>query len=505
MADRFIVILCAIKKIMVELPKTLRAPRIDEVPMNSRKKIILYNPKTVFFDMPLALLAIGSVIDVEKYEVIIIDARVEENVVELIEQHIHSAICFGVTIITGAPIKDGLYISKKVKELAPDVAVIWGGWHTSLFPEQPIEDHIFIDITVQGQGEETFRELVEHLDKGIPLDDVKGITYRNNEDVVKNPPRPMAAMDSFDRVNYDLINVEKYFEKKGKRQFDFISSTGCYFRCAFCADPFVYERKFTAIPSAKMGDDLEYYYRKYRFSDLNFQDETFFTYAERIEEFAKELISRKINISWAATMRADQGERLTDNIWKLCKQSGLRRLLIGVESGSQDMMDWMKKDIKLTQVFFCAEKCKELDVSVIFPFIVGFPEETDESVADTVKIIKQLNSQSPNFNTPVFYFKPYPGSTITKEVVNNGYLLPASTEEWGDFDYIGSSGPWVSKEKEKFFEDFKFYLKLGYGGKRGVFFYPLRKMGQLRCKNDQYKFPIEKFIIEKIRTKLPLS
>ncbi|MGB5848809.1 MAG: radical SAM protein [Ignavibacteriaceae bacterium] len=497
--------LCAIKKIMVELPKTLRAPRIDEVPMNSRKKIILYNPKTVFFDMPLALLAIGSVIDVEKYEVIIIDARVEENVVELIEQHIHSAICFGVTIITGAPIKDGLYISKKVKELAPDVPVIWGGWHTSLFPEQPIEDHIFIDITVQGQGEETFRELVEHLDKGIPLDDVKGITYRNNEDVVKNPPRPMAAMDSFDRVNYDLINVEKYFEKKGKRQFDFISSTGCYFRCAFCADPFVYERKFTAIPSAKMGDDLEYYYRKYRFSDLNFQDETFFTYAERIEEFAKELISRKINISWAATMRADQGERLTDNIWKLCKQSGLRRLLIGVESGSQDMMDWMKKDIKLTQVFFCAEKCKELDVSVIFPFIVGFPEETDDSVADTVKIIKQLNSQSPNFNTPVFYFKPYPGSTITKEVVNNGYLLPASTEEWGDFDYIGSSGPWVSKEKEKFFEDFKFYLKLGYGGKRGVFFYPLRKMGQLRCKNDQYKFPIEKFIIEKIRTKLPLS
>ena len=232
--------------------------------------------------MPLALLAIGSVIDVEKYEVIIIDARVEENVVELIEQHIYSAICFGVTIITGAPIKDGLYISKKVKELAPDVPVIWGGWHTSLFPEQPIEDHTFIDFTVQGQGEETFRELVEHLDKGIPLDNVKGITYRNNEDVIRNPPRPMAAMDSFSRVNYDLINVEKYFEKKGKRQFDFISSTGCYFRCAFCADPFVYERKFTAIPSAKMGDDLEYYYQKYRFGDLNFQDETFFTYTERI-------------------------------------------------------------------------------------------------------------------------------------------------------------------------------------------------------------------------------
>jgi radical SAM superfamily enzyme YgiQ (UPF0313 family) len=113
---------------------------------------------------------------------------------------------------------------------------------------------------VQGQGEETFKELVDHLGEGIPLDNVKGITYRNNENVVKNLPRPMAAMECFDRVNYDLINVERYFEKKGKRQFDFISSTGCYFRCAFCADPFVYERKFTAVPAAKMGDDLEYYY-----------------------------------------------------------------------------------------------------------------------------------------------------------------------------------------------------------------------------------------------------
>ncbi|MCH8942962.1 MAG: B12-binding domain-containing radical SAM protein [Bacteroidetes bacterium] len=473
--------------------------------MNSRKKIILYNPKAVFFDMPLALLAIGSVIDQKKYEVIIIDARVEENVLELIKRHIKDALCFGVTIITGAPIKDGLYISKKVKEFAPDVPVIWGGWHTSLFPTQPIEEHSFIDITVQGQGEESFKDLVDHLGGGIPLDKVKGIAYRNNGNVLKNPPRQMVAMDSFGRVNYDLINVEKYFKKKGKRQFDFISSTGCYFRCAFCADPFVYKRKFTAIPAAKMGDDLEYYYKKYRFSDLNFQDETFFTNLKRIEEFTKELIHRKINISWAATMRADQGERLDDKIWKLCKQSGLRRLLIGVESGSQEMLDWMKKDIKLSQVFFCAQQCNELNISVIFPFIVGFPLETDESVADTVKVIKQLSSQNPNFETPIFYFKPYPGSTITDEVVNNGYALPSSTEEWGDFDYIGSSGPWVSNEKEDFFEAFKFYLKLGYGRKRGILFYPLRKIGQWRCNNDQYKFPIEKFIIEIIRTNQRLS
>jgi radical SAM superfamily enzyme YgiQ (UPF0313 family) len=302
-----------------------------------------------------------------------------------------------------------------------------------------------------------------------------------------------------------LINVEKYFEKKGKRQFDYISSTGCYFRCAFCADPFVFERKYTAISAQRMADDLEHFFHKYGFTDLNFQDETFFTYPERIGAFASEIISRKLNISWAATMRADQGERMPNEIWEQCKQSGLRRLLIGVESGSQEMIDWMKKDIKLSQVFYCAEKCKELDISVIFPFIIGFPNESEESVAETVKVIKQLSSQSSKFETPIFYFKPYPGSAITQEVVINGYRLPSTTKEWGDFDYIGSSGPWVSNDKEKFFEAFKFYLKLGYGRRGGILIYPLKKIGQWRCKNDNYKFPVEKIIAEKLLPRQQLS
>ena len=323
--------------------------------MTSRKKIILYNPKAVFFDMPLALLAIGSVIDNKKYEVIIVDARVEENALDLIKQHIYDAICFGITIITGAPIKDAIYISKNVKNLAPNIPIIWGGWHTSLFPKQPLEDNPFIDITVQGQGEVTFKELVDHLANSIPLESIKGITYRKNENIIQNHPRPITAMDSFTRVNYNLIHTEKYFKNKGKRQFDYISSTGCYFRCTFCADPFVYNRKYTSLSANKMAEYLEYYFHKYNFTDVNFQDETFFTYPGRIEEFTKGLVSKKINISWAATMRADQGKRLSDEVWEHCKQSGLRRLLIGVESGSQETMDWMKKDIKLSQVFFCAQ------------------------------------------------------------------------------------------------------------------------------------------------------
>ena len=73
------------------------------------------------------------------------------------------------------------------------------------------------------------------------------------------------------------------------------------------------------------------------------------------------------------------------------------------------------------------------------------------------------------------------------------------------FDYVGSSGPWVSKDKERFFEAFKFYLKVGYGRRRNPLFYPLRQVSRWRCKNDQFKFPVEKMIIEILRPKKQLS
>ncbi len=473
--------------------------------MQTRKKVILYNPKAVFFDMPLALLAVGSVLDRHRFEVIIIDGRLEENVQDKLRKHLHEALCFGVTVITGAPIKDALHISQFVKKLRRDLPIIWGGWHPSLFPLQPMQDHDCIDITVQGQGEYTFKELVTHLDSGLPLKEVRGISFRDGSELIQNPARPLLPIDNFEKVNYDLIDVERYFQMKGRRQFDYISSIGCYFRCSFCADPFVYQRKFYAIDAHKMVDQLSYYEEKYHFDDVNFQDETFFTYKDRISDFAKGLIDRKLDISWAATMRADQGERLTEPIWQLCKVSGLRRLLIGVESGSQEMLEWMQKDIALSQVYYCADKCQELGIAVIFPFIVGFPDESTESVEATIEMIKELKSRSEHFDTPIFFFKPYPGSAITRAVEANGYQLPQTTQEWGDFDYIGSSGPWVDAKKERFFEAFKFYLKLGFGRKREVWFFPLRKLSQWRIKKNQFKLPVEKMMADKFLRRPRLS
>lgn len=470
----------------------------------NRKKILLYNPKAVFYDMPLALMALASNLDSEKYETIIIDGRIDDNPLETITKHLPETICFGVTALTGKPIVDALEKTKFVKSKASEIPIIWGGWHTSLFPKKTLEDEKCIDISVQGQGEITFQEIVSAIDLKQPFDSIKGICFRKEGEIIQNPPRALEDMNKLNRINYDFINVEDYFQKKGQRQFDYISSTGCHFRCAFCADPFVFGRNYSAVEPERMGEEFSYYYEKYKFTEINFQDETLFTYPKRIRKLALELIGRNIKVTWAGTMRADQAHRMDDEDFALVKKSGLRRVLIGVESGSQEMMDWLKKDIKLEYVFEAAEKCKKHNVGVIFPFIVGFPKETQKSLDATVAVVKKLNAMSTKFETPIFYFKPYPGSRITDDVVKEGYQLPQSLEEWSQFDYIGSAGPWVSDEMYRFFENFKFYLKAGFGRKRPLFFLP-QKIARWRVNNNLYDFPIERKLFELVRPAQKLS
>ena len=107
---------------------------------------------------------------------------------------------------------------------------------------------------------------------------------------------------------------------------------------------------------------------RYHFDDVNFQDETFFTKANRVEALADRIVESGMKITWAATMRADQGVRLPDEVWARCKQSGLRRLLVGVESGSNEVLKRIRKDIKIEQVFETAEQDAQVSTSPdIFP------------------------------------------------------------------------------------------------------------------------------------------
>ncbi len=464
-------------------------------------KIVLYNPAAVFHTMPLGLLAIGSNLDNARFDVRIVDARLETDPLAATLRACERALCFGVTLLTGRPLGDGLAMLRAVKQAYPHIVTVAGGWHPSLFPVEML-DEASIDIAVFGQGERSFAEIVECLARGDVPENIAGTVWRADGATVKGKSRRLESLDAFAPPDFDLIPVERYFELKGRRQLDYITSIGCNFRCAFCADPFVYGRDWKSVSTERLGTEIEALWQRYRFTDLNFQDETYFTHRHRVAEICEEFLRRGLVFTWAGTLRADQGVRLPDETWRLCVRSGLRRVLVGVETGSHRMMKRILKDTTIDAVLETAAKCRQFDIAVIFSFIVGFPDETAEEVESTLGLIKTLRAMSPRFETPVFYYKPYPGSALAASVRE---AAPKTLDDWAMFDYVGgAAGSWVSPELYRRLERFKFYSRYAFAAGRRLS-QPLRRMSRWRIENDVYSLPIEKFLVERLHPSPALS
>jgi radical SAM superfamily enzyme YgiQ (UPF0313 family) len=473
--------------------------------MMQRKKIVLYNPDAVFWTMPLGLLAVGSALDPERYEVKIVDARLEKDPVGAVLAESKDALCVGMGVLTGEPIRDALKVNRALKAAQPSLPVVWGGWHPSLFPRECLEE-TSVDVAVSGQGEETFREIVDRYEHGRDLQGVLGATWRNTDSSIRqNPPRPTRDVNDLPPHNYNLIQVKEYFKLKGKPQFDYISSIGCRFRCAFCADPFVYNRAWYGLSAERMATELADLQARYHFDEVAFQDETFFTRRERVEDICKAFLARGLDFTWTGTMRADQGHRLPEDTLDLARRAGLKRVMIGVEAGTDEMLKRIKKDITIAQVFTTAEKLVRHRIGAIWNFIVGFPDEPEESFEATLQIAKRLRAMSDDFEAAIFFYKPYPGNELADHVAAANYPFPCTLEEWADFDYVGSAGPWVSEEKYRRVERFKFYQKYAYGRHSHALARPLRVLSRWRLQRDFYSFPVEQKLVERLHPAPKLS
>lgn len=470
---------------------------------HKRHKIVLYNPDAVFWTMPLALLAVGSALDRERYEIVIVDGRLASR--EELMEHLENALCLGVTVLTGAPLHDALAVTRAARSRYPDLPVVWGGWHPSLFPEMCVEEP-GVAAAVTGQGEDTFREIMERLAAGETLADVAGCVWSDGSGEVKvNLPRPLRDINELPRHDYALIPVDAYFKRKGRRQLDYISSQGCRFRCNFCADPAVYKRGWYGLAPERMVREISELWRRYRFTDLAFQDETYFTYSDRVAAVAEGFLREELPFSWFGTMRADQGRRLDEEIFALCKQSGLRTVMIGLEAGSQETIDRIQKDIQVEDMWATAEKLMRHDIGAIINVIVGFPGESAESVRETLQVARALRAMSHKFELSVFYFKPYPGNPIAERLRRQGYRFPQTLEEWADFDYVGSSNAWLTEEQRREVDHFKFFQRFAYGANHNLLRRPLQWLARWRVENDVYTFPVERRVIEWIKPPQALS
>lgn len=466
-------------------------------------KVVLYNPRAVFHTMPLALVAVGSALDRRRHQVVVVDGRLERDPMARVQAEVRGAGCLGVTVLTGAPIRDALLVSRAVRAVRPDLPIVWGGWHPSLFPTACLDEPA-IDVTVAGQGEVTFADVVARLATGETLAGCAGTAARSPDGAVTvGPSRPVSALDRLPAHDYGLIDVERYFARKGRRQLDYVSSQGCRFRCGFCADPFVYGRAWTGLAPERVVDEIAWLAARYGVEEVAFQDETFFTSARRVQAICDGFLARGLRVTWSATLRADQACRLDDQAVAQAVAAGLRRVMMGVESGSQRMLDWMTKDQTIDEVLTAAERCARHRIAATFNFIVGFPNEPEADFEATLALVKRLRLMHPAFDTPVFFYRPYPGSPLADAARAAGYEWPRTLDEWAAFDYVGGTSPWLGEARRRRVERVVFYAR--HAARQGRWRWPIRAAARWRCARDWYACPIEQRLVEWLRPPEPRS
>jgi len=470
----------------------VRTVRVSEagLAMSANRPIVLYNPRGEGHILPLGLVHVGSVLPRER--VVIVDGRLEPDAAARVAALAKDAVCLGVSVLTGAPILDALKVTEAARQARPDLPVLWGGWHPSLLPEQCLSSGV-VDACVTGQGERTLAEVVEALDGGGGFEQVRGLVWRRGTEVVRNPPRAFEDVNRFPPADFDLLDLERYFHFRGVRRLDYCSSQGCPFQCSFCADPTVYRQRWSGLHAERVVDEIGARVRRHRLSEVFFNDDNFFTDLRRTEAICRGLLEAGVRVRWFGTGRADLLRRLTDEQLSLMRESGCYKVNVGAESGSPELLRAIKKGTLVEEVLETAEKLHRFGIGARFSFIAGFPQEPPGSLADTYRAVKALREIDGEFETPIYFYAPYPGTELAARMPALGFTPPEALRDWERVDLDHDIGPWISEPVRKWVPRYNFYLRHGYQRPRpGLGRRLLHAAARARVKADYYRFDVER-------------
>lgn len=481
---------------------------------NAKKNIILFFPDPkleglTWHRMPFSVLAISSLLIASNYNVKIFDERFSDNLEESIISSLPDSLCVGISAFTGNQITGALKISRLIKKKNPDIPVVWGGWHPSIFPEQTAMDPD-VDIVVYGQGERTFIELVNAFAANKPIDGISGLCYVAGNRVIKTPPRPLEDINNFPPMPLDLINVPNYIGPhmglEGAMTLSYMSSQGCPFRCGFCADKRVYQRRWFGLNSERVVKDITVLVNKYKLDAIYFEDNNFFVDKRRTEEICSGIISNKLNIKWEAMGHPRSLSRLDDNFWNLIRESGCRRILIGAESGDEAILELINKDANVDDTINFVKKAKKHKIIPILSTIVGFPESALKDMKKTIALVVKTKRLYRETEWKLFLYTPYPGTDLYDLALKYGMEEPCDLESWARHTLRDVKTPWIN---EKFRKNMRyvafFYFQMAYPSKyvmqrikRYKYIMPLVLMVQfiarVRLILNFYALPIEPII-----------
>jgi len=434
------------------------------------------------------LLTIGTYLDSKGYKVNLIFSS---NDYSVFDQYINDETVYvGISAMT-TQIPEALKVLKYVKEKWPKVTIVFGGYHSILYPEQTLE-HKDIDFICLGDGVELCEELILALKGKKEFKDIKGLGYKENGDLKFNEKCAHTDLSIIPRMNYGLVHDFKPIERKlhfnkGEKVKTGIvfSGNGCPFSCTFCINSAM-QRKWQGRDIELVLDEIEWFINEHEVNDIYLIDELFFVKKERFFQFLDGIEKRNLNFTWNSQCRAEYfGDHyLSVDVLKRMRKLGASGILLGVESGSQRMLNKMRKGIKVSSVIKAVEMMGEAGIVPRASFIIGMPGETRDDMLRTFKLIIELYKINSNLylHGPSIY-RPYPGGLMYDELLESGhYSHPKKLEKWDLVDsswndrYLLKDSDWIEEKdlildikdtlnvfkkfkKRKMFDVARFFLK----------------------------------------------
>ncbi|WP_435186693.1 radical SAM protein [Halobellus sp. EA9] len=304
----------------------------------------------------------------------------------------------------------------------------------SVFSDQILNTDC-VDIVAQNNFELTAVEVAESLDQNGSFDGIAGMSFYRDSEIVHNEPRPIERSADLDdlpfvsKVYDDHLNIDDYFLGQSLYpEVQIITGRGCPYECTFCSWPQTFTGRSYRYRSVEdIVDEFEWVEQNLpEVNEIFIETDTFALNEKRVRNFTEELRSRDVSITWACNARAD-GTLGLDTM-KRMRETGCRLFVTGFESGSDEMLMNMKKDITTDQIREYCRKAKEAGVLIHGDYIIGLPGETEKTIQETRELIFETKPEV----LQVAVATPFPGTEFFEWAHQNGHLNIDSLDQYLD-------------------------------------------------------------------------
>lgn len=379
--------------------------------------------------IPLVSLAqLSACLKQEGHETAVLDLSIKKTrtvgtrIIEYLRRYKPDYV--GITFTTPLD-HEATRIARFIKRTDPGVIIVAGGPHPSIATGEVVASGAF-DIVVSGEGEQTLVEILN----GVPLERVRGIGFLKDGQPVVNPDRELVQdLDTLPMPDYSIYELRDYHVPRLNSRRNPVAametSRGCVFNCLFCSKH-VFKQKFRAKSPARVVDEMLHLARQ-GFREIHVWDDGFSTNVARGKDICKEIIRRRLTIPWNI-YNGIRVDRLDEELFRLLKAAGCYRVALGVESGSQEILDRVHKSVKISQIIRAFKMARDAGLETVAFCVFGFPGETTTTMNATIQLMNAIRPTIPKLS----FFMPLPGTEIFEEWDRQGII---SSKDWRNYIY----------------------------------------------------------------------